>query len=153
MTTAIKLKKSSVPGKVPEVSDIDFGELAINYADGIIYYKNSSNQIKNFIDSDLIISSIYANSLDSAEVISLIDSDYIQARQSTFGSQGTTGATGAQGTTGSQGIQGTTGTQGTVGSQGVQGTTGTQGTVGAQGVQGVIGPVVEVYNSAGTRLN
>lgn len=58
MTTSIKLKKSSVIGKSPTTGDLDFGELAINYADGIIYYKNSSNEIKNFIDSDLINSTI-----------------------------------------------------------------------------------------------
>ena len=51
MSTSIKLKKSSVAGKVPTVSDLNYGELAINYADGKIYYKNSSNQIKAFIDS------------------------------------------------------------------------------------------------------
>jgi hypothetical protein len=96
MTTQLKLKKSSVTGKVPLAGDLDYGELAINYADGIIYYKNSLNQIKSFIDSDLIISSItgtvdsaYVNNLisaggsgiDSAAVIALVDSDYVYARQ------------------------------------------------------------------------
>ena len=37
----IKLKKSSVPGKLPLPGDLDFGELAINYADGQLYYKKS----------------------------------------------------------------------------------------------------------------
>ena len=50
--TAIKLKKSSVVGKAPGVDDLQYGEVAINYADGRIYYKNSSNEIKYFIDSD-----------------------------------------------------------------------------------------------------
>lgn len=54
MATNITIKKSSVPGKVPTTGDLEYGELAINYADGIIYYKNSSNQIKKFIDSDAI---------------------------------------------------------------------------------------------------
>jgi hypothetical protein len=56
MTAAIKLKKSSVNSKVPLVGDIDYGEVALNYADGRLFYKNSSNAIKNFIDSDLITS-------------------------------------------------------------------------------------------------
>jgi len=92
----IKLKKSSVEGKAPESGDIEFGELAINYADGRIYYKNSSNQIKNFIDSDLVSSLIDTqlaaagvgdssqtvqlikdNSLDSAEALTLIDNQSI----------------------------------------------------------------------------
>ena len=57
-TTAIKLKKSSVVGKSPTDSDLIYGELAINYADGRLYYKSSSNVIKNFIDSDLVDSAV-----------------------------------------------------------------------------------------------
>jgi hypothetical protein len=59
-TAAIKLKKSSVVGKAPLVGDIDYGEVAINYADGRLYYKDASNNIKNFIDSDLIQSALSA---------------------------------------------------------------------------------------------
>lgn len=42
----IILKKSSVPTKVPLVGDLDYGELALNYADGVLYYKDSSNTIQ-----------------------------------------------------------------------------------------------------------
>lgn len=59
-TAAIKLKKSSVVGKAPLTGDIDYGELAINYADGRLYYKDASNNIKNFIDSDLIQTALSA---------------------------------------------------------------------------------------------
>lgn len=52
MTTAIRLKKSSVTGKSPAAGDLLHGELAINFADGKLFYKNSSNEIKHFIDSD-----------------------------------------------------------------------------------------------------
>lgn len=65
-TTAIKLKKSSVVGKAPTDSDLSYGEVAINYADGRLYYKNSSNVIKNFVDSDLI-----ASAIDSASALKL----------------------------------------------------------------------------------
>ena len=37
----IVLKKSSVSAKVPLASDLAFGELALNYADGKLYYKKS----------------------------------------------------------------------------------------------------------------
>jgi hypothetical protein len=47
----VLLKKSSVPSNVPTTGDLDYGELAINYADGRLYYKNSSNVIKKFVDS------------------------------------------------------------------------------------------------------
>lgn len=39
------LKKSSVAGRVPVAGDLDYGELAINYTDGKLYYKTSSNTI------------------------------------------------------------------------------------------------------------
>lgn len=54
MAARITLKKSSVVAKVPTASDLEYGELALNYADGKLYYKNSSNEVKCFIDSDLI---------------------------------------------------------------------------------------------------
>ena len=60
MTATIKLKKSSVSNNAPGTGDIDYGELAINYADGNLYYKNSSNVIKNFADSDNVQLSINA---------------------------------------------------------------------------------------------
>ena len=65
----IKLKKSSVLGRKPDSADLAYGELAINYNDGKLYYKNSSNIVKTF--------------LDSGNTVDLIDSAYIQARQST----------------------------------------------------------------------
>jgi hypothetical protein len=41
----IKLKKSSEPGKLPRPEDLDFGELALNYADGQLYYKKSNGTV------------------------------------------------------------------------------------------------------------
>lgn len=45
MANKVLLKKSSVVAKVPTTSDLDYGEVAINYADGKVYYKNSGNTI------------------------------------------------------------------------------------------------------------
>jgi len=42
---AIILKKSNVTNKVPVVGDLQFGELALNYTDGKLWYKNNSNVI------------------------------------------------------------------------------------------------------------
>ena len=69
--TKLILKKSSVANKIPTASDLDHGELAINFADGIIYYKNSSNAIKNFrdlsaMDSDITTS---GNIISSGNII------------------------------------------------------------------------------------
>ena len=87
-TPKVLLKRSSVVGRVPQPGDLEYGELAINFVDGKIYYKNSSNQVASFIDSArtqaLIdaVNQVAVDQLDSAEVISLIDSAYIQLRQS-----------------------------------------------------------------------
>ena len=48
MASQVKLKSSSVGGKVPLTADLVYGEIALNYADEKIYFKNSSNQIKSF---------------------------------------------------------------------------------------------------------
>lgn len=46
MTSKIILKKSSVAAKVPLVADLEFGELALNYADGKLFYKKSDNTVQ-----------------------------------------------------------------------------------------------------------
>lgn len=48
MSNQIILKKSSVGAKVPVAGDLTYGELALNYADGKLYFKNASNQIQSF---------------------------------------------------------------------------------------------------------
>lgn len=48
MANKIVLKKSSTGAKVPLTTDLDYGELAINYTDGKIYFKDSSNAIDFF---------------------------------------------------------------------------------------------------------
>lgn len=44
--SSIILKKSSVTGKVPVTGDLAYGELALNYADGKLFYKKSDNTIQ-----------------------------------------------------------------------------------------------------------
>jgi hypothetical protein len=55
MSNKVLLKKSSVLGKAPETSDLDYGELALNYADGKLYYKTSSNAIKSFTEDTSVV--------------------------------------------------------------------------------------------------
>ena len=80
--TKLKLKKSSVAGRIPAAGDLDYGELAINYRDGKLYYKDNANAVQAFTDSDNIVTQITNLSLNSSDVINLIDSDYVQARVS-----------------------------------------------------------------------
>jgi hypothetical protein len=44
-TTTIILKNSGSTGNIPSSANLQFGEVALNYADGILYYKNPSNQV------------------------------------------------------------------------------------------------------------
>jgi hypothetical protein len=50
MANKIFVKRSSVAAKVPLTTDLDYGELALNYTDGKLYYKTAGNVI-NFIDA------------------------------------------------------------------------------------------------------
>jgi len=55
MANKVLLKKSSVGARVPVVGDLDYGELALNYADGKLYYKTSSNTIKSFTEDSSVV--------------------------------------------------------------------------------------------------
>ena len=46
MSNQVLLKKSSVVAKVPTSGDLAYGEVALNYADGKLYFKNSSNTVQ-----------------------------------------------------------------------------------------------------------
>lgn len=45
MTNTVQLKRSSVPNSVPSAGNLVPGELAINYADGNLFYKNAGNTV------------------------------------------------------------------------------------------------------------
>lgn len=45
MANIFQLKRSSVAGKQPNISDLQVGELAVNLADGILYSKNTTGNI------------------------------------------------------------------------------------------------------------
>ena len=115
--TDIKLKRSSVPGKVPTIEQLALGELAINTNDG-----------KLFIKKD-----------DGVQSVVEIGVQGITGAAGSQGIQGTTGSIGSQGIQGIQGLIGSTGSQGVQGRQGIQGIQGVTGSAGLQGIQGIIG--------------
>ena len=51
--TVIQIKRSGETGNVPAAANITYGELALNYADGKLYYKNDLNQIKSIYTPDV----------------------------------------------------------------------------------------------------
>ena len=46
--TPIQLYRSATPGATPSAANLDDGELAINTADGIIFYKDSGGAVQEF---------------------------------------------------------------------------------------------------------
>lgn len=93
MANTIKLKNSGTASNVP--ASLEFGELGLNYADGKIYYKNSSNAIvalpSNVTVSDTPPSSPSAGSVwfesDTGKMFVYYDSFWVE----------TSGADGAEG--------------------------------------------------------
>ena len=55
MANKIILKKSAVTNKAPVAGDLSYGELALNYEDGKLYFKNASNVIKSFTIDDSVV--------------------------------------------------------------------------------------------------
>ena len=49
MANKIILKKSNVSTKVPLASDLEYGELALNYRDGALWYKDYTGTVKNLL--------------------------------------------------------------------------------------------------------
>jgi hypothetical protein len=59
--TTIKIKRSGVGGTSPDSGgSLEYGELAINYADGHLYFRNDTDGLSRFLDSAQIVSAIQA---------------------------------------------------------------------------------------------
>ena len=106
MANVIKLKNSGTANSAP--TSLEVGELAINYADGKIYYKNSSNVIVQFSTSSgsgITVSQTppatpSAGNLwyesDTGKTFIYYDSYWVET-SGADGSQGATGLTGPEG--------------------------------------------------------
>lgn len=65
MASRILIRKSGVAGVAPQAANLEFGELAINYADGKLFYKDATNTIKDIaLDSSEIRDFIQGADLD-----------------------------------------------------------------------------------------
>lgn len=52
MANRILLKRSGVANSAPLTTDLEYGELALNYASGNLYFKNSSNVVQVIASTD-----------------------------------------------------------------------------------------------------
>jgi hypothetical protein len=48
----IKIKRTTIPNRVPELSSLELGELALNLADGKIFFKKNNEKLFLFLNSD-----------------------------------------------------------------------------------------------------
>ena len=116
MANVIKLKNSGTANSAP--TSLEVGELAINYADGKIYYKNSSNAIVEFSTAGAGGSGMSVSETppaspsvgdlwfesDTGKTFVYYDSFWVESS----GADGSDGATGAAGTPGAPGSEGGT---------------------------------------------
>lgn len=71
MANSIVLKKSSVTSKIPLTTDLVYGELALNYVDGKLYFKNASNVITSFsVEPSALTAGLGASATKVLEVTS-----------------------------------------------------------------------------------
>jgi hypothetical protein len=107
MANVIKIKNSGTANAAP--TSLEIGELAINYADGKIYYKNSSNAIVEFTSSGAGSSTTISETApsnpsagdvwfesDTGKMFIYYDSFWVET-SGADGSQGATGLTGPEG--------------------------------------------------------
>lgn len=100
MANIIKLKRSSVPGKIPNANDLIVGEIAVNTADGVLYTKHSDNTIKSIGNIQAFISNV---SLDTVTLTGNFTDQSIDIRNTTLSANVYTGALTIAGGLGVQG--------------------------------------------------
>lgn len=92
----ITIKKSSVANKVPLSTDLAYGELALNYQDGKLYYKKADNSIDSFLSATASIAGVSSFNTRTG-AITLNSTDVTGALGFTPPSVSGTGATGTWG--------------------------------------------------------
>lgn len=78
----VQIKRSAVQGAVPTAGQLDYGELAINYRDGLIFWKNFSNQVQT-MELNASASAILAKLLTVDGTGSQLDADTLDGFQAT----------------------------------------------------------------------
>ena len=141
MASKIILKKSSVAGKVPVADDLSYGELAINYTDGKLFFLKADNSVASFAVGaapSVTIGTTTTGSAGSNASVTNSGTETNAVLNFTIpaGATGPTGPTGPTGATGPQGLTGATGPQGIQGATGPTGPTGATGSAGSNGTDG-----------------
>lgn len=79
--TVIQLKKSADTGNTPTAANLAYGELALNYTDGKLFYKNNLDQIKSIYLPNLYetvnVNGTLLVPTSATEILTFKPSDYI----------------------------------------------------------------------------
>jgi len=49
MAALLRIKRSAVPGRIPEISSLELGEIAVNTYDGKLYIKKTQGAISSIV--------------------------------------------------------------------------------------------------------
>lgn len=71
MANTIKIKNSGVSSNAPSAGSLEFGELALNYADGRLFFKKDSSNVKYFTTSEYSNTTITSNTASIVDIVPL----------------------------------------------------------------------------------
>lgn len=79
MPNAIRLKRSGTANSVPQATDLQLGELALNYNDGKLYYKTSGGTVSAIANGVAPVTSVAGRTgtivLTSADVSGVVSTN------------------------------------------------------------------------------
>ena len=150
--TSIQLKKSGITGNTP--TGLEYGELAVNYADGKLYYKDSTGDI-SFITNQESFATVNANSslilaTSFSDILSIVPGNNISIDANTTSKTITISSTGGTNTPGATGATGPAGSPGTAGDNGATGATGPTDPAAFDKANSAYGLAQDAYNYANT---
>ena len=100
MANTIRIKRSSVPGKIPDPNDLVVGELAVNTYDGLLYTKHSDGSIKTISNVSSFISNVSLDTVTAAGNFTYQDVEFRGLTSSTSKTTGTVTIAGGLGVQG-----------------------------------------------------
>jgi len=71
MANTIKIKNSGVSSNSPAAGSLEYGELALNYADGRLFFKKDSSNVKYFTTSEYSSTTITSNTATIVDSVAL----------------------------------------------------------------------------------
>lgn len=73
MANTIKIKNSGVSSNTPSAGSLEYGELALNYADGRLFFKRDASNVKYFATTE------YVSTLIDINTAVVVDSTFLSS--------------------------------------------------------------------------